>query len=78
MTGLARVIAVGDKAGRIVDYLGQENEYDNAAFWFCGTKVSNILRHGYLAESHILFSKKFNTKYIDAIHVDNEIVAIIP
>ena len=77
MKGLTRVIAIGNKAGRIVDYLRQENDYDNAEFWFCGTKVSNILRHGYLAEPHILFSKKFNTKYIEAIHVDNEMVAIV-
>ncbi|MCM1141649.1 MAG: hypothetical protein NC453_24020 [Muribaculum sp.] len=77
MKGLTRVIAVGNKAGKIVDNLRQDKDYDNVDFWFCGTKSSNILSHGYLSEPHILFSEKFNTKYIDAIHVDNEMAAIV-
>lgn len=77
MKGLTRVIAVGDKAGRIVDYLRQEDNYDNVDFWFLGSTASSLLSHGYLTEPHIHFGKVFNTKYMDAIHVDNEIAAIV-
>lgn len=77
MKGLTRVIAVGDKAGRIVDYLRQEDDYDNVDFWFLGSTGSGLLSHGYLTEPHIHLGKVFNTKYIEAIHVDNELAAIV-
>lgn len=77
MKGLTIVITVGNKAGRIVDYLRQENDYDNAEFWFIGSAKSELLSHGYLTEPHIHFGKAFNTKYIEAIHVDNEMAAIL-
>lgn len=70
-----RVIALGYRAGMIVDRLRAKKNYDDIRFVYCNTDRRLLPEWGKEEDEHILLTDI--TQCRKAIHVDNERMAIL-
>ena len=70
-----RVVALGHRAGMIVDWLRAKKNYDDIRFVYCNTDSRLLKEWGKEEDEHILLTGIAQCR--EAIHDDNELMAVL-